>query len=75
MSDHNQQRGEFVLLVEASEDTDDNIAEIEAERVLRLLLADLQLKQAVSLAVEITGAKKNWVYELALTIKTESKET
>ena len=75
MSDPNQQRGEFVLLVEASEDTDDNIAEIEAERVLRLLLADLPLKQAVSLAVEITGAKKNWVYELALTIKTESKET
>ena len=69
MSDPNQQRGEFVLLIEASEDTDDNIAEVEAERVLRLLLADLPLKQAVSLAVEITRAKKNWVYELALSIK------
>ena len=69
MSDPNQQRGEFVLLIEASEDTDDNIAEVEAERVLRLLLADLPLKQAVTLAVEITRAKKNWVYELALSIK------
>lgn len=68
-SDPNQQRGEFVLLVEASEDTGDNAADIEAERILRLLLADLPLKQAVSLAVEITGAKKNWVYELALAIK------
>ena len=69
MSDPNQQRGEFVLLVEASENTDDNNAELEAERILRLLLADLPLKQAVSLAVDITGAKKNWVYELALSIK------
>ena len=68
-NDPNQQRGEFVLLVEAPDDTDDDAAEIEAERVLRLLLADLPLKQAVSLAVDITGVKKNWVYELALTIK------
>ncbi len=69
-NDTNQQRGEFVLLVEAPEGTGDNAADIEAERILRLLLADLPLKQAVSLAVDITGAKKNWVYELALAIKT-----
>lgn len=68
-NDPNQQRGEFVLLIEAAENTDNNASEIEAERILRLLLADLPLKQAVSLAVEITSAKKNWVYELALTIK------
>ncbi len=67
--DPNQQRGEFVLLVEASDEMDNRAADIEAERILRLLLADLPLKQAVSLAVEITGAKKNWLYELALEIK------
>ena len=71
-NDPNQQRGEFVLLVETADETDDNAADIEAERVLRLLLADLPLKQAVSLAVEITGAKKNWVYELALAIKSQT---
>lgn len=67
--DTNQQRGEFVLLVEAFQVTSDSVAEIEAERILRLLLKDLPLKQAVRLAMEITGVKKNWLYELALTIK------
>ena len=71
-NDPNQQRGEFVLLIEAADETDDNAADIEAERVLRLLLADLPLKQAVSLAVEITGAKKNQLYELALQVKSKT---
>ncbi|HAJ72752.1 MAG TPA: rRNA (cytidine-2'-O-)-methyltransferase, partial [Methylophilaceae bacterium] len=34
-----------------------------------LLLAELPLKQAVKLAVEITGQKKNELYELALKLK------
>ncbi len=68
-NDPNQQRGEFVLLIEAAENNEDNASDIETERILRLLLANLSLKQAVSLAVDITGAKKNWVYELALSIK------
>jgi 16S rRNA (cytidine1402-2'-O)-methyltransferase len=38
-------------------------------RVLKLLLADLPLKQAVKLATEITNEKKNILYEFALTLK------
>jgi 16S rRNA (cytidine1402-2'-O)-methyltransferase len=41
----------------------------ESVRVLKLLLADLPLKQAVALATEITHEKKNALYELALKIK------
>jgi 16S rRNA (cytidine1402-2'-O)-methyltransferase len=37
--------------------------------VLKALLADLPLKQAVKLTAEITGAKKNMIYEFALTLK------
>jgi 16S rRNA (cytidine1402-2'-O)-methyltransferase len=36
--------------------------------VLTLLLAQCSLKQAVSLAVEITGAKKKLLYQKALEI-------
>lgn len=41
----------------------------EAERVLRLLLAELPTKSAVRLAAEITGASRNTLYERALELK------
>ncbi len=68
-ADVNQQRGEFVLLVEAAQlNAVDEIAE-ESVKVLKLLLTELPLKQAVKLAAEITGEKKNALYELALKLK------
>ena len=68
-ADENQQRGEFVLLVEAAQlNAVDEIAE-ESVKVLKLLLTELPLKQAVKLAAEITGEKKNALYELALKLK------
>jgi 16S rRNA (cytidine1402-2'-O)-methyltransferase len=67
--DTNQQRGEFVLLVEALPPQDAVEVDQNAERVLRLLLDALPLKQAAKLASDITGAKKNAVYEFALGIK------
>ena len=74
-SDSNQQRGEFVLvLTKPNQD-----AAIEAktaetatlERTLRILLAELPVKQAVAMAVQLTSEKKNTVYELALKIRDE----
>lgn len=70
-SDPNQQRGEFVLLVEAAAVVEEADTSEDAERILRLLLADLPLKQAVKLATEITGVKKNILYEFALKLKDE----
>jgi 16S rRNA (cytidine1402-2'-O)-methyltransferase len=67
--DANQQRGEFVLLVEAAPPQLAVEVDQAAERVLRLLLEALPLKQAAKLASEITGAKKNALYELALKLK------
>jgi 16S rRNA (cytidine1402-2'-O)-methyltransferase len=43
-------------------------------RVLEILLRQLPLKQAVGLAAEITGAKKNVLYEKALELKKENSE-
>ena len=64
-SDANQQRGEIVILVEGAREQKD-ATEAEASRVLDILLRDLSLKQAASLAAEITGAKKNQLYQQAL---------
>jgi 16S rRNA (cytidine1402-2'-O)-methyltransferase len=68
-ADANQQRGEIVLLVEALPVVEAAAVNEPSERILRLLLEDLPLKQAVKLAAEITGVKKNLLYEFALKIK------
>lgn len=67
--DPNRQKGEFVLVVEGAPQTDEDQA--EAERILRILLAECPLKQAASLAAQITGLKKNALYERALEMKNE----
>ncbi len=68
-ADANQQRGEFVLLIEAAPVVEADEISAEAQRVLKCLLAELPLKQAVALATEITNLKKNDLYEFALALK------
>ncbi len=68
-ADLNQQRGEFVLLIEAAPVVEAEEISTEAQRVLKCLLAELPLKQAVALATEITNLKKNDLYEFALALK------
>jgi len=72
-ADTNQQRGEFVLLIEAAAIKDAEEMPEETVRVLKLLLADLPLKQAVKLATEITHEKKNVLYDFALQLKQQSE--
>lgn len=71
--DENRQRGEFVLLIEGAQSTNSE-ADIEADRILRILLDDCSVSQAAAIAARITGKKKNALYELALTIQKESEE-
>ena len=73
-ADANQQRGEFVLLIEAAPVVETQEISDEARRVLKCLLAELPLKQAVALATDITQFKKNDLYELALALKQEIKK-
>jgi 16S rRNA (cytidine1402-2'-O)-methyltransferase len=69
-ADANRHKGEFVLLVEGAPQTADR-SDMEAERVLRILLEECSVKQAATLAAQITGAKKNALYERALQMKSE----
>jgi 16S rRNA (cytidine1402-2'-O)-methyltransferase len=67
-SDTNNQRGEFVLLVAGAQSREDGLSS-EVEKTLSLLLDELPLKQAVQLAVKITGGNKNELYQRALELK------
>ena len=66
-ADANRSKGEFVLLVEgAAAGAEDAGA---ARRALGILLRELPLKQAVKLAAEIGGGKRNELYRIALEMK------
>ncbi len=63
-----QRKGEHVLLLEGAGrgQVDDDT---ENERVLRILLEELPVKQAAALAARITGSKRNELYRLALELR------
>lgn len=73
-ADLNQQRGEFVLLVHADIQEKTVGLDDETLRILQRLLQELPLKQAVALATDITGQKKNELYEAALAIKAANSQ-
>jgi len=70
-SDSNQVKGEIVLLLEGiqKEATDEDEAELK--RILSILLEEVSVKQAVSIAMKLKGLKRNQVYPLALKLKEE----
>ena len=65
-ADANQLRGEFVVMLDHRVDGDSEQKELEARRILAVLLEDLPVKQAAQLAAKITGEKKNQLYQIAL---------
>jgi len=67
-SDANHEKGEFVVLVEGAPPADEG-QDAETDRILQILLAELPVKQAATLAAQITGKKKNALYDRALELK------
>jgi len=59
-----QQRGEFVILVEGSTKIKKSVLTDEDIRILKILLESLPTKQAASLAAKITGKNKNVFYKI-----------
>ncbi|MGE6480678.1 16S rRNA (cytidine(1402)-2'-O)-methyltransferase [Psychrobacter namhaensis] len=70
-ADDNQQRGEIVVVVagvSAAKDADDISAH---DALLQRLLEDLSVKKAAALAADITGVKKNALYQRLLALQAE----
>lgn len=63
-------KGEFVVLLDgAVAPESEGEAHAELDHHLRVLLAELPLKQAVKIAVQLTGLRKNMVYERAVALQ------
>lgn len=65
-SDSNQQRGEIALIVAGAPKRDEQAITPEQERVMKILLEELPVKQAAAVGAKITGLKKNYLYQWAL---------
>ncbi len=66
-TDSNQQRGECVVLVAGwTAPEGEEAVSTEVLRILDLLLKEMPLKRAAALAAEITGVRKNLLYQVAL---------
>jgi 16S rRNA (cytidine1402-2'-O)-methyltransferase len=67
--DSNQQRGEIVLVVEGAPVNSGQAAEAEVDALLLKLLKYLPVKATAQLAAELTGHKKNALYDRALLLQ------
>lgn len=70
-ADEQRRKGEFVLVLHglAQLAPDADALPADALRILQVLLKELPLKQAVSLAAEITGSPRKALYRHALSVK------
>lgn len=68
--DEDQRRGEIVLVVAGAPPADATVP-ADTDRLLRILLEEMPLKQAARLAARITGSKKNLLYQRALALSVE----
>jgi 16S rRNA (cytidine1402-2'-O)-methyltransferase len=69
LGDDNQQRGEFVIMLHGRPEPATEELGAGERKVLELLLEELPLKQAASLASRITGVAKNRLYDYGLELK------
>jgi len=67
--DLNQQKGEFVVMVQGAPQPDKKQLDDADLKVLDILLEELSVKQASALAAKITGKKKQMLYQYALECK------
>jgi 16S rRNA (cytidine1402-2'-O)-methyltransferase len=68
-----QQRGEFVLIVQGAPKDKARALTAEQERTLLILLEELPLSQAVSLAARLTDSNRNQIYQRAVELRNSAE--
>ncbi|MFO1391292.1 MAG: 16S rRNA (cytidine(1402)-2'-O)-methyltransferase [Agitococcus sp.] len=71
--DTNQQRGEIVLVVDGAPEDASLMAQKELDALLLKLLKYLPVKATAQLAAELTGHKKNTLYDRALSLQSKTE--
>ena len=66
-------KGEFVLLIDNSAANNDSGLDTDDVDLLRILLDEVSVKNAVKIAMRLTGKKKNQIYQQALRLSEENK--
>lgn len=61
-----QRRGEFVVVVAGAARADDEDESVAASELLRALMEEMPVKQAVAVTARLTGAKRNALYREAI---------
>ena len=74
-ADSNRQKGEFVILVHGAPARDRTDIDVRDRQVLQVLLQELPLKQAASLAAKITGLPRNRLYEAGVELKQDPSKS
>lgn len=67
-------KGEFVVLVHGAEPDESPASDESLVHILRVLMEELPLKQAVALAARLTGRRRNAVYRMAVEIIGEDSQ-
>ncbi len=67
-ADPHREKGEYVVLLQGAR-TAIAADTLETDRVLKILLESCSVKQAAGLAAQLTGQKKNALYERALALR------
>lgn len=70
LADSNQQRGEFVVLVEGDHTEQEGLSP-EAIKMLLRIKQDLPLKKAASIVADLTGERKNALYDYGLSLSAQ----
>ena len=67
-SDSSHQKGEFVIIISPVDKVDFDEAQVQLEKILPILCAEMGASQAAKLAAKITGIDKKYCYKKAINL-------
>lgn len=70
-ADAHADKGEYVVMIHGAEPPEGAAPELDVERMLRLLMAELPVKKVAKIAAELTGLSRNELYQKVLDLKSD----